>query len=155
MPAKPERDTPGMVLAAVFILLGAVFLYDSRNLLDPDSYVFPAAICTAMIGLSIGFIVWSLIKPQPDREASQTPGSTGRRIGLVAVMLGSAFIMPYAGFLLAGFGVFAALMLLAMFEPWTPKRAVVYALVGIAIVTGFYVLFAKIFLVPLPETPFF
>ncbi|MDX9861385.1 MAG: tripartite tricarboxylate transporter TctB family protein [Rhodospirillales bacterium] len=154
MPAKPDRDTPGIILAAVFILLAAVFVFDSRNLLDPDSYVFPMAICTVMIVLSIGFIVWNVIRPQPDPEASPSPGSTPRRVGLVLVMLASAFLMPYAGFLLAGLGVFAALMLLAMFEPWTPKRGVLYAIVGVAIVTGFYVLFAKIFLVPLPETPF-
>jgi len=154
MPAKPERDTPGLVLAAIFILLGAVFLYDSRNLLDPDSYVFPAAICTVMIALSITFIVINLVRPRPDREASQTPGSAARRIGLVAVMLASAFVMPYTGFLLAGFGVFGALILLATFEAWTAKRAAVYTVVGVAIVTGFYVVFAKVFLVPLPETPF-
>jgi hypothetical protein len=55
---------------------------------------------------------------------------------------------------LAGLGVFAALTVLAMYEPWDGKRATVYTVVGIAIVTGFYVLFAKVFLVPLPETPF-
>ncbi|MBE0533032.1 MAG: tripartite tricarboxylate transporter TctB family protein [Rhodospirillales bacterium] len=154
MPAKTERDTPGIVLAAGFILIAAVFLYDSRNLLDPDSYVFPAAICVVMITLSIVFIVINLVKPQPDREASQSPGSTARRVSLVVVMLASAFVMPYTGFVLAGFGVFAALTMLAMFEPWNPKRAALYAGVGVAIVIGFYVTFAKVFLVPLPETPF-
>ena len=154
MSAKPDRDTPGIILAAIFILLGAVFLYDSRSLLDPDSYVFPAAICTTMIVLSIAFIIWNMVRPQPDPEAAPTPGSTPRRVGLVVVMLSSAFVMPYAGFLLAGLGVFAALMMLAMYEPWNPKRAAVYTVAGVAIVTGFYVLFAKVFLVPLPETPF-
>jgi hypothetical protein len=154
MPAKPERDTPGIILAASFILLAAVFLYDSRNLVDPDSYVFPAAICAVMTVLSICFIVYQLVRPHPDPEATATPGSTVRRVGLVVVMLASAFLMPYAGFILAGLGVFAALTVLAMYEPWDGKRATVYTVVGIAIVTGFYVLFAKVFLVPLPETPF-
>lgn len=81
-------------------------------------------------------------------------GSTPRRIGLVALMLASAVIMPYIGFLPAGTGVFAALMVLAMYEPWSVKRALTYALICVAIVTGFYVVFDVIFLVPLPEIPF-
>ena len=153
MPVKREYDTPGIILAAIFILIAAIFLIDSRNLADPDSYVFPAAICSVMIALCIGFIVWNLLKPHPDKEATLLPGSTLRRVGLVVLMLASAFIMPYVGFLPAGIGVFAALMVLAMFEPWTWKRALTYALVCVAIVTGFYVIFDIVLLVPLPEIP--
>ena len=154
MHAKREYDTPGIILAAIFILIAGIFLNESRNLVDSDSYVFPVAICTVMIVLSIGFIVWNLLNPHPDKEASFVPGSTPRRVGLVILMLVSAVIMPYIGFLPAGFGVFAALMVLAMFEPWTWKRALTYALVCVATVTGFYVIFDIIFLVPLPEIPF-
>lgn len=154
MPVKREYDTPGIVLAAIFILIGGIFLYDSRTLVDPDSYAFPVAICVVMIVLSIAFLVWNLLNPHPDKEATATPGSTFRRVGLVVLMLASAFIMPYVGFLPAGLGVFAALMALAMFEPWTWKLAATYALVCVAIVTGFYVVFDVVFLVPLPEIPF-
>ena len=154
MTAKREYDTPGIILAAIFILIAGIFLNDSRKLTDSDSYVFPVAICTAMIAFSIIFIVWNLLKPQPDREATIVPGSTPRRVGLVALMLVSALIMPYVGFLPAGIGVFAALMVLAMFEPWTWQRAMTYVVVCVAVVTGFYVIFDIIFLVPLPEIPF-
>lgn len=151
---KREYDTPGIILAAIFILIAGLFLYNSRNLSDPDSYVFPVAICTVMIAFSIGFIVWNLLRPHPDPEAVPLPGSTIRRIGLVALMLLSAFTMPYIGFLPAGIGVFAALMILAMFEPWSWKRGLFYALICLVIVTGFYVIFAIVFLVPLPQIPF-
>jgi hypothetical protein len=154
MTAKREYDTPGIILAAIFILIAGIFLIESRNLVDSDSYVFPVAICTAMIAFSIIFIVWNLLKPHPDKEATLVPGSTPRRIGLVALMLLSALIMPYVGFLPAGIGVFAALMVLAMFEPWTWKRVMIYVVVCVAVVTGFYVIFDIIFLVPLPEIPF-
>jgi hypothetical protein len=151
---KREYDTPGIILAAIFILIPGLFLYDSQNLSDPDSYVFPVAICTVMILFSIGFIVTNLLRPRPDPEAVPLPGSTIRRIGLVALMLLSAFTIPYIGFLPAGFGVFAALMILAMFEPWSWKRVLIYALICVAIVTGFYVIFDIVFLVPLPKIPF-
>lgn len=154
MPTKREHDTAGIVMAAVFVLIGGVFLNESRNLVDPDSYVFPVAICVLMMVLSIGFIVWNLLNPHPDEEASIVRGSTPRRVGLVALMLASAILMPYVGFLPAGFVVFAALMMLAMYESWTPARVLTYALVCVAIVTGFYVIFAVVFLVPLPEIPF-
>lgn len=154
MTAKPERDNPGIILAAVFILVGGIFLLESRNLIDADSYVFPSAICAVMIVLSTIFIIKNLVHPQPDTDASIVPGSTFRRAGLVAMMLASAFVMPYVGFVLGGLGVFAALTVLAMFEPWNLKRALVYGLVGVAIVSVFYIVFAKVFLVPLPETPF-
>lgn len=154
MTAKPERDTPGIILAAVFIVTGGIFLAESRNLMDADSYVFPSAICAVMILLSTIFIIKNLVRPQPDVDASIVPGSTFRRAGLVAMMLASALVMPYVGFVLGGLGVFAALTVLAMFEPWNPKRALLYALVGAAIVSVFYIVFAKVFLVPLPEMPF-
>jgi len=154
MATKPERDTPGIVLAAVFILIGAVFLYDSANLLDPDSFVFPVAICVVMIVLSMAFIAWNLIRPHPDVEATAVHGSTPRRAGLVVVMLASAFVMPYVGFVVSGLGAFVALMLLAMFEPWSWSRALIYGVVCLAVVSGFYAVFAKVFLVPLPEAPF-
>ena len=155
MSAKPERDTPGIILATIFILVAGLFLNESRNMDDPDSFVFPVAICVILIGLSIAFIVWNIVRPHSDEEATQVPGSTVRRAGLVVGMLASAFTMPYIGFLPAGVGVFAALMALAMFDRWTWSRAITYLLVCIAIVFGFYGLFAKVFLVPLPEMPFF
>ena len=154
MTAKPERDTPGIVVAAAFILTGALFVAESRNLVDADSYVFPVAICIVMITLSLIFIIKGLIAPHPDKDETIVTGSTFRRVGLVVAMLASAFAMPFVGFLPAGQGVFAALTLLAMFEPWTPKRLFVYSLTGVATVAAFYVVFAKVFLVPLPEIPF-
>lgn len=154
MSAKRERDTSGLIMAAVFILIGAAFINDSRNLVDPDSYVFPVTICVVMIALSIGFITFNLIRPQADPDAGGLKGSTVRRVGLVALMLLSAFAMPFVGFLPAGIGVFAALMVVAMFEPWTWKRLAVYSVVCVAIVIGFYVVFDVMFLVPLPEIPF-
>ena len=141
-------------MASIFILVGGIFLNDARTLLDADSYVFPMAICVVMIVMCIGFIVWNLLKPHTDEDAAARPGSTFRRVGLVVLMLASAFVMPYVGFLPAGFGVFAALMAIAMFKPWTWKIGVIYALICVAIVTGFYVLFDVVFLVPLPEIPF-
>ena len=63
-------------------------------------------------------------------------------------------LTPYARRYALGFGCLALASLCALAIPWTLKRALTYALVCVAIVTGFYVIFDIVFLVPLPEMPF-
>ena len=67
----------------------------------------------------------------------------------------SVLNIPLVGFLPAGAAVFLALLGLAMYDPWTPYRRVVFPLVGLAIVAGFYVLFSEALLVPLPTGSLF
>ncbi len=155
MPASRRRDTGGMVVAALFILVGAVAIWDTTSMVDADSFVFPRAVATIMMALALFFIVWNLMRPAAGEATGANPGSTPRRVGLVAVMLASAAAMPYTGFFIAGMGAFFAIMAIAMYDPWTRFRLIVYPIIGAAVVTGFYVLFKKALLVPLPEVPFF
>lgn len=149
-----NRDTSGMVIAAIFILVGLVVIWDSTNMVDSDSFVFPVTVALCMMAFSLFFIVWNLMKAPGGEKQAPEPGSTPRRIGLVVAMLGSAFMMPYTGFVIAGLVAFAAIMVLAMFEKWTRGKLLAYPLVCVAVVAGFYFLFAKALLVPLPEAPF-
>ena len=149
-----NRDIGGMVVAAIFILVGLLVIWDSTTMVDSDSFVFPVTVAICMMGLSLFFIVWNLLKAPASEKSAPEPGSTPRRIGLVAAMLGSAFMMPYTGFVIAGFFAFAAIMMTAMFEKWTRAKLLAYPLVCVAVVAGFYFLFAKALLVPLPEAPF-
>ncbi len=154
MPSDGQRDIGGMAVAAVMIVIGLVFLWDTTNLVDSDSVVFPRTVIFGMILFSIMFIVWNFLRPSGADTEGVQGGSTPRRIGLVAAMLGCAFLMPYTGFLLSGLAAFMVIMLLAMHEGWTRGRLIVYPLIGLAVVLGFYGLFAKALLVPLPEAPF-
>lgn len=151
-----NRDVSGMVAAAGFILVGLMVLWDSTTMVDSDSFVFPVTVALVMMGLCLFFIVWNLMKaPGGGKAAGEVDeGSTPRRVGLVIAMLGSAFIMPYTGFVIAGLLAFAVIMVIAMFEKWTRGNLIVYPLVCVAVVAGFYFLFAKALLVPLPEAPF-
>lgn len=144
------RDVGGMVMAVVFIALAAAALWDTTTMADADSYVFPRAIAIAMIAFSIALIVWNLVKPSPANGESNPAASTPRRVGLVAAMLIGTALMPYVGFMLSGIAVFAAIMWFAMYDEWTRFRLIVYPVVGIGIVLGFYTIFAKVLLVPLP-----
>ena len=143
-----RRDLGGLILAMVFIGIGGVTIWDTFDYGDPDSYAFLRAIAGALIVSSIALIAWTLIRP----PAPQTnpPGSTPRRAGLVFAMLAAAFLMPTLGFVLSGLISFGVILGLAMYDPWTRFRLVIYPMAGTAIVIGFYLLFSRVFLVPLP-----
>ena len=144
------RDVPGMLMAVVFIFVAAFALWDTTNMADSDSYVFPSAVAIAMIVFSIALIVWNLIYPSGSNGETMPGASTPRRVALVAAMLISTALMPYLGFLISGVVAFAAIMLIAMYDPWTRYRKIVYPLVCVGVVVGFYTMFAKVLLVPLP-----
>lgn len=148
--ARREGDLGGMICAVLFIVVGIMAIYDTTSMSDRDSYVFPRTIAIAMIVFSIMLIAWTLIRPGFSAVAAQQPGSVGRRVGLVVAMLAGTALMPYLGMLISSIFAFVALMAVAMFDPWTRMRLIVFPIVGVAIVAGFYVLFAEVLQVPLP-----
>ena len=140
-----------MVTAAVFILVAVIALWDTTNMVDADSFVFPRAVAIAMIIFCMLLIAWDLIRPASGNgEASVAGASTVRRVSLVLAMLVSTALMPWLGFLISGFAAFISIMVIAMYDQWTPFRKLVYPLVCAAFVVGFYFLFAELLLVPLP-----
>lgn len=146
-----RRDVAGMVTAAVFILIAVVALWDTTTMVDADSFVFPRAVAIAMIIFCMLLIAWDLIRPDSGNGETSVPGaSTVRRVSLVMAMLVSTALMPWLGFLISGFAAFVSIMLIAMYDQWTPFRRLVYPLVCAAFVIGFYFLFAELLLVPLP-----
>lgn len=145
------REVGGMVMSCIFILIAAVALWDTKHMVDSDSYVFPRAIAIAMIVFNILLIGRNLLKlTDGKKEAPQTGASTGRRIALIAGMLISCLMMPYLGFLIAGIIAFLFLMLVSMYDKWTMKTKVMYPAIALALVIGFFMLFSKLLLVPLP-----
>lgn len=146
--SEPQRDVGGIVIAALFILLGCLAWWDTFDYTDADSFVFPRTVASVMIVLSLALIAVNLVKPVAPEQAQ--PGSTARRIGLVGAMLGAGALMPFLGFLISGLLAYICILALAMYDPWTRLRLIVYPLVGAAVVVGFHFLFLKVFLVPLP-----
>lgn len=145
-----RRDIGEVIVAALLVSVGCLVLWDTTTYADPDSAVFPRTFACVMIAASIAYIgMWLLGRGEarPDTE----PGSMTRRVLLVAVMLAGALAMPWIGFLAAAVPVFAALLLVAMYDRWTPFRSIVYPLIGLALVFGFYFVFQELLLVPLPE----
>lgn len=144
-----SRDLAGSLIAAVFVLLGALAWWDTTDMVDPDSYVFPRTVILLMVGLSLLLILRNLAIGGGQNHLS-TAGSWPRRIGLVVAMLAGALAMPLVGFLPSGIVVFLAIMVLAMYDPWSASRRLVFPLVGLAVVVGFFILFSELLRVPLP-----
>ncbi|MES9935386.1 MAG: tripartite tricarboxylate transporter TctB family protein [Sedimenticola sp.] len=149
---KDNVDLGGLIVAVLLILVGAIALWDTTNMTDSDSFVFPRAVAIAMIAFCILFIVMQMISPSIGKndEAGVNGGSSLRRIGLVLAMVGSALLMPWFGFLVSGVLAFGSIMMLAMYDEWTLSRRLIFPLAGVVIVLGFYFMFAELLLVPLP-----
>lgn len=159
MPAR-SADVGTAIIASLLIIFGAAAIWDTFSYADFDSAVFPRMVAGVLILLAVGVLVrWIAQRTgavaMTPTDVEESAGSWPRRILLVAVMLAAALAMPWLGFLVAAIISFAALLLIAMHDPWTPSRIVVYPLVGLAIVIGFYVLFAKLLMVPLPSGSLF
>ena len=117
-------DRGGIAVAGVMIVIGAVAIWETLDMADSDSFVFPRAVAIAMVTLALVYILRQLLRPGlgNNDEAGMLGGSNPRRIGLVAAMVGGSLAMPWLGFMFSGIVVFAAIMLLAMYDEWTPTR---------------------------------
>lgn len=145
------RDVGGLVMSSLFILIALVALWDTTHMMDSDSYVFPRAIAIAMIVLNLLLIGRNLLNLTDDKKVVPKAGaSTTRRIALIAGMLISCGTMPYLGFMISGIITFVFLMVVSMYDEWSAKTKVIYPGVALALVVGFYMLFSKVLLVPLP-----
>jgi hypothetical protein len=147
---RATGDTGGTVVCCIFIILAAVSLWDTTHMLDSDSYVFPRAIAISLIVFSISLIAWNLAHPDIAQQQRPQNESTVRRTLLIGLMLLSCFSMPWLGFLISGILTFVLLMVVAMYHEWDAKKRIVYPLIAVAIVVGFYTLFSRVLLVPLP-----
>ncbi len=147
-----KADISGMLVAIILILVAVLALWDTTEMTDADSFVFPRAIAISMISFCILFIVTQMISPSigGNDEARVVGGSTMRRIWLVLAMVVSSLLMPWLGFLVSGVLAFGSIMMLAMYDEWTLSRRLLFPFAGIVIVIGFYFMFAELLLVPLP-----
>ncbi len=144
------KDVGGLIMSSLFIVIALVALWDTTHMLDSDSYVFPRVIAIAMIILNIILIGRNLLHLTDENEEPKAGASTFRRVALIVGMLVSCIMMPFLGFMVSGVLTFLFLMLVSMFDQWTAKTRIIYPLVAIVLVIGFYMLFSKLLLVPLP-----
>nr|WP_297457609.1 tripartite tricarboxylate transporter TctB family protein [uncultured Halomonas sp.] len=134
-------------LAAIMIVVALGALWFSRDMSIMAS-VFPRAVSIVVLVFSTALLVRAFVS-RPQRPVAE-PGSVGRRLGLIAVLLLWGLSLKWLGFIASSLLSSAALVLLAHYHTWTVKRVVAYALVLAAIIGFFYGLFAIVLNVPLP-----
>jgi putative tricarboxylic transport membrane protein len=145
---KSKRHLRGIIASAVFASIGGLAIYYSREF-SPLGAVFPRTIAAAMIVLCAAYIAVALLrtinieKPQP--------GSATRRIALAITLLAWALLLEPVGFLLTSIVCFAATLVIANYDRWTPRLAVVYAAVGILVLATLYGVFSYVLQVPFPK----
>ncbi|MEX0694207.1 MAG: tripartite tricarboxylate transporter TctB family protein [Rhodospirillales bacterium] len=154
MSTEARKDTGGAIVAAILIGVACLVLWDTTSYVDSDSAVFPRTFSGVLITASAAYIVVWLFGRGEQLSITES-GSTIRRLLLITIMIAGTLAMPWIGFIPASLPVFAALTLVAMYDPWTKFRLIVYPIIGTAIVLGFYYLFSKALLVPLPTAELF
>lgn len=145
---RPGPDVPGMAGAAAFIVVGALALWYSREFSALGS-VFPRTMAILMIVLSIAYIAMTLLRPKASEP--QPEGSVWRRGALMVVFLAWSLLLDRLGFLATSIVAFVALLVIANYDRWTPRMAVVYGLVGALVMGGLYSIFRFVLQVPMPE----
>jgi hypothetical protein len=148
MTEPARRDRAGIAGAAVFILVGILAIWHSGEF-SALGAVFPRTIAAAMIVFASVYIAQALLRPQapPARPA----GSRWRRSALIAVLLAWSFLFERIGFLATSVLAYAAILMIANYDRWTPRLALAYTAVGALVLGGLYAIFQFLLQVPLPR----
>lgn len=142
-----RSDIAGIAGSALFIVVGILAIWGARDF-TPLGSVFPTTIATAMIVFSAAYIAVSLL--QSAGPAKNPAGSTWRRSALAVVLIAWAFLLEHVGFLVTSAAAYAALLVIANYDRWTPRVAVTYAAVGCVLLGGLFAIFFFMLGVPLP-----
>ncbi|MBE0619684.1 MAG: tripartite tricarboxylate transporter TctB family protein [Burkholderiales bacterium] len=148
MNENPRRDIPGIAGSVVFIIVGILAFWGARDF-SPLGSVFPRTMAVAMVVFAAAYIAMALLRPTA--PAAMPVGSPWRRGAVMVVLIAWAFLLGRVGFLTTSVAAYTALLIIANYDRWTPRMAVIYAVVGALVLGGLYWVFHQVLQVPLPE----
>jgi putative tricarboxylic transport membrane protein len=148
MSERAPIDWHGIAGCVLAIAGGAAAWYHAKEF-SPMGAVFPRTLAVVMIIGAMAYIVVAFVRPA--RQAAKAQGSVWRRFALVAVMAAWSLFLEQVGFLATSSVCFAAILLIANYDRWTPRMAAVYAVASAIVVGGLYAIFRFVLQVPLPE----
>ena len=144
---RPGPHYAGIAGAACFVVVGALALWFSAEF-SALGAVFPRTMAALMIALSLAYIAMTLLRPKG--AEAQPAGSVWRRAGLMVVFVAWSLLLERLGFLATSVLAFVALLVIANYDRWTPRKAVAYGLVGALVLGGLYSIFRFVLQVPMP-----
>lgn len=171
--SRRPHDMPGVIAAFAFICLGVLLIGQSRAM-TPMGSVFPIAISTAMIVFSVVLIIRNVViglRRQPAGATVSAPEEVGaearvpapaaepesnvRRLAFLVAMVAWIVLIPVLGFFVTSLLAYFAVMATSLHERIDFREALILGVIGIVVLTGFYLLMAEVLLLPLPRGAFF
>lgn len=154
-PERRRRDTGGMVIAVLSILLG-LWVWQQSMAMTAVGAIFPRTVATALIIFAVILIIGDLrrhgrVAPTEEEPPKGAPESTRHRLALIVIMAAWVLLMPVIGFFVSSLLAFLGVLVVANYDPWTPRRAIAYVLSAVVIVGAFYLLLVEVLLVPAPQ----
>jgi hypothetical protein len=159
---RKPHDVPGTTLAVLFIALG-IFLILQTDRMSPLGSVFPITVSTAMIVFAILLVLRNVVlgmRAAPAGAPAETPSEAGhesmpRRLLFLLAMIVWIVLIPILGFFVASALAYFAIMLVATHDRMSLRESATLVVIGLAILTGFYLMMTKVLLIPMPRGLFF
>ncbi|MBB4003545.1 tripartite tricarboxylate transporter TctB family protein [Aurantimonas endophytica] len=154
---RKPHDVPGTILAAVFVALGA-FLILQTDSMSPMGSVFPITVSVAMIVFALALILRNVVlgmravpvtapaEAQPEASHESMP----RRLLFLLAMIVWIVLIPILGFLVSSVLAYFAIMLVATHDRMSLREGATLVVIGLAILTVFYLVMARVLLIPMP-----
>ena len=147
MSEPARRDWRGMAGAAAALLASGLAWYHATEF-SAMGAVFPRTVAAAMAIFALVYIVVALARPST--QPAPARGSNWRRAALAAVLVAWSVFLEQVGFLATSVACYAAILVIANYDRWTPRMALAYAAIGTAVLGGLYAIFRFVLQVPLP-----
>ena len=141
------KDLTSFISGICFIILSIV-LFHEANQLSPFASVFPYAITSVLVLLSILLIIRSI---KVDFKVEKEAVDTLKIVLLCIVFFAWIYFLERTGFILTSLIAFNLLILVNTGLSMSIKKIIIYMISGSIFILVLYIGFKTLLLVPLPE----
>ena len=141
------KDLTSFISGICFIILSIV-LFHEANQLSPFASVFPYAITSVLVLLSILLIIRSI---KVDFKVEKEAVDTLKIVLLCIVFFAWIYFLERTGFILTSLIAFNLLILINTGLSMSIKKIIIYMIFGSVFILVLYLGFKTLLLVPLPE----
>ena len=141
------KDLTSFISGICFVILSIVLFYEASQL-SPFASVFPYAITSALLLLSIFLIIRSI---KINFEVEKETVNTLKIVLLCIVFFAWIYFLERTGFILTSLIAFNLLILVNTGLSISIKKIIIYMIFGSIFILVLYLGFKSLLLVPLPE----
>ena len=141
------KDLTSFISGICFVILSIVLFYEASQL-SPFASVFPYAITSALLLLSIFLIIRSI---KINFEVEKETVNTLKIVLLCIVFFAWIYFLERTGFILTSLIAFNLLILINTGLSMSIKKIIIYMIFGSIFILVLYLGFKSLLLVPLPE----